>query len=302
MSLRKATEICVFNSVYFFLGLAVFFVRIAPCRVLVINAMGTISGIVMMFTKIRKWRCIMGFAGNIGASRPGLFYVLRHFVQTGIDYVWGYLYYDPGSKVRQYFDVENREIIQQAFSAGKGVIVLSAHYGPLITTFMLNEMFGNIKRPTTADNFERWKKKSRYTIKPLRSKISEFLSDPKLNIVSGKSEKEMVMHVKKGGILFMYIDGPGPIRGKTVDFFGLRLNPHYFPFKLSLLYNVPVVFCSLGKKPGGGYLLRISRCSNFSSPNEGFTRYVSFLKALVCTNPFSWFLLPSVGRGKQRNL
>ena len=297
--MRKTVEIFVFNSIFFCAGIAIFFVRIVPWKICVINVFGTISGIIMMFTKIRQWRCVMKFAKNIGNPLPGFLYVLRHFVQTGIDYVWGYLYYESIPELKQYFETENKKIIDAAYSDGTGVIVLSAHYGPMVTTYMLNNMYGNIKRPVTSDNFERWRKMSKYTIKPLRSRIHEFLSNSKSSIVSGKSEKEMVMHVKKGGILFMYIDGLGPVQGKDVDFFGLPLKPNFFPFKLSLRYNVPVVFCSLEKKINGGYLLRITRCNAFSTPDEGYMQYVSFLKTIIGTKPFSWLLLPSVCQEKQ---
>lgn len=292
----------MYNSVFFFLGLTLLFVRIAPCRVFMITAMGTVMGIIMMVARISSWRCMMDFARNIGDRHPGLFYVVRHFVQTGIDYVWGYLYYESESNLRQHVDVENRDVIDQAINDGKGVIVISAHYGPMITTFMLQTMYGNIKRPVTADNFQRWEKMSTYTIKPFRSKMHEFLSNPALSIVSGRSERDMVKHLKQGGALLMYLDWPGPVKGNAVDFFGFRFSPNHFPFKMSLLTNSPVVFCSLEKKIGEGYLLRITQCDNFSSPHEGYMLYLSFLKALISANPFSWLLLPSLCRKKARSI
>ncbi len=298
MSIRKAAEIVVFNVLFFFLGLTVFFVRVVPCKAFVINMLGALCGTVMMLAKIRRWRCIMKFAGNIGSPLPGLLYVLRHFVQTGIDYLWGYLYYESGLKLDQYFTAENTEIMDEAYERGKGVIVLSAHYGPMVTTSMLNNRYGNIKRPVTSANFERWDRMSGYTIRPLRSKMHKFLSDPKLSIVAGKTEKEMVAHVKKGGILFLHIDGSGPTRGDKTDFFGLSFSPHLFPFKLSLGHDVPVLFCSLEKKTDGGYQMRITRCNAFSSPREGYVRFISFLTNLIYTNPFSWLLLPAVCKEK----
>jgi len=261
------------------------FVRILPFRVQIIELIGLVRGTMLMLFEIGQWGRIARFARASESTVSGWAFIVRHYIRRGEDCTWTNLYYEMPAVLGKHIDVERCETLEQALRDGKGAVLLGVHGGPSICSHLLLEMNVNIKCLVAEGTFRLWERATRYVIRPILSKRIAFLSDPRRNIIAGKSEREIVRHMKDGGAIFMMIDSPSvfakeKVEGAHVHAMGMTFQPHYFPFRLSLRYGSPVYFCFFQKVPRG-YRLRFAHCGAFSTPHEGFLNYLSFLQGQV---------------------
>jgi lauroyl/myristoyl acyltransferase len=218
---------------------------------------------------------------------------VKYFVQQGKDGVWGYVFCEAPSVLDQYVSTQNADSVKHALARGKGAIVIGAHYGPVLHTYILNRMHFNVKALLAGKFVTELHNAGSLVLKPLRSATVMFLTDPSVVLVSGKDEKHFVEHVKKGGVVITDIDYPGPAgKGETVTFFGLSICPHVFLFRLALKYEIPVFFSLLNNIRMSGYRMDFVPSGEFSTPEEGFRRYVSYLQAQIKEYPFMWGMIP----------
>jgi len=229
-------------------------IHVVPFRAALLNGLGIVIGLCIMFLRIGQWRAIKRFAQYTGSPLPALLYIAKYFLQQGKDGVWGYVFCEAPSVLDQYVTTRNVEAVKHALAGGKGAIVLGAHYGPVLYAYMLNRMYSNVKVLYAKEFVMQLHNAGTLVLKPLRSKKVVLLNDPDGVLVSQKDEKQLVDHVKKGGMVGTHVDFPGPA-GKvgTTPFFGISIRPHVFPFRLALKYDVPV-FSAFSRKLSEGHI------------------------------------------------
>ncbi|MFA6056046.1 MAG: hypothetical protein WC769_11810 [Thermodesulfovibrionales bacterium] len=255
--------------------------------------MGIAIGLFFMFLRIGQWGAITRFARHIGSPLPALLYLVKYFTQQGKDGVWGYVFCEAPSVLDQYVTTWNAEALRNALAGGKGAIVLGAHYGPALNSYMLYRMHFNLKILFAKEYVMHLYNAGTLVLKPFRSKKVMFLNDSGVVLVSRKQEKHLVSHVKKGGLIALTLDFPGPTRkDATVSLFGLSICPHVFPFRLALKYEIPVFFYLFNNMKHGGYRLDFIPIGEYSTPEEGFRRYLSRLQAQIEEYPFMWSTIP----------
>lgn len=272
-------------------------VRITPWKVPVIEAMGILRGLISMCLKFKQWKAITRFARQTGSAIPGWLYILKYFIQKGSDQIWEIAFFEAPSALEKYFTIENNEMLEQAVKEGRGIVLLGAHYGPRLYRLFFWKMNLDFKALVSYGTFRRQKDTSTLGIRPLVSRKASFYRDNPLSLVAKQAEREFVHHLRKGGVIAMYIDVPRQQQGGVVtEFFGFPMRFNYFPFKLALRYNAPVFFCFFDKAKNGGYRLRFVPCGDFSTPDEGVKKYASFFQAQIATYPFMWKVLPNFVR------
>ena len=127
-------------------------------------------------------------------------------------------------------------------------------------------------------------------LQSLKSNMLLFLSSPEKGPIAGKTEKELLMHLRQSGVILMHIDTPGPRKTEQkIHLLSLPISPHYFPFRLTLKYHAPVFFfASFDRTTSAGYRLRILPLGKFKSPAEGFKKYIFLLQDQIRVYPFMW--------------
>jgi lauroyl/myristoyl acyltransferase len=272
------------------IGIVIHFV---PFKVTLLNGLGIVTGLFFMFLRTGQWRAIKRFARYTGSTLPTLLYILKYFVQQGKDGVWGYVFCEAPSVLDKYVTMQNLEAMKQALARGKGAIVLGAHYGPVLCTYMLDRMHFNVKTLVDKRFVTQLHNAGTLVLKPLRSKKILFLNESGVVLVSREEEKYLFDHVKKGGMAKMDIDYPGPRRNAgTAPFLGISISPHLFPFRLALKYDIPIFFCFFNKNKCGAYIMNFIPSVDYSTPEEGFRRYLSRLQAQIEEYPFMWGMIP----------
>ena len=269
-------------------------IRIVPCKVFLIETLALFHGLMSLFTKFNQWKVIARFAKHTGSVIPGWLYILKYFIQRGRDNIWGVVYCEAGSGIKKYFTVENRDLIEQAVEEGKGAILVGAHLGPSLYAVMFHELNIDIRMLASKKFTKYIEEASEFGMKSLISNKVKILKDAQLTLRAGKSERELIQHLRKGGVVAMHIDFPSHQKqeGVVSDFFGMPMRFNYFPFKLSLSYNAPVFFYYFNKDKNSGYKLSFSPCGNFSTPEEGIKKYSFFFQKHIISHPFMWNELP----------
>lgn len=128
------------------------------------------------------------------------------------------------------------------------------HYGPLLYSYLLKEIYGvDIKSFARKETLRGWRVAHEMAIGPLKSARTAFLSAPGNFIEAGLSEKELVRHLKAGAAVTIPIDIPREGEGGTeVELLGYPVRLNYFPFKLALSYKAPLFICIFKKNEGKG--------------------------------------------------
>ena len=268
-------------------------VGVVPFKAFLLNSFGSVIGLFLMFLKIDRWKAIKRFARHTGSPLPALLYIAKYFVQQGKDGVWGYVFCEAPSVLDQYVTIQNVEAMKQALAKGKGAIVLGAHYGPVLCTYMLDRMHFDVKSLVSKSFVRHLHNAGTLVLKPLRSKKIRFLNESGVFLVSREEEKYLFDHVRKGGMVKMDIDYPGPSKNaETAPFLGISISPHLFPFRLALKYDVPVFFCFFNRNKYGAYLINFIPSGEYSTPEEGFRRYLYRLQTQIEEHPFMWGMIP----------
>jgi lauroyl/myristoyl acyltransferase len=268
-------------------------VGVVPFKTLFLNSFGVVTGVMLMFLKIGQWGEIKRFARHSGSPLPALPYIVKYFVQQGKDGVWGYVFCEAPSSLDRYVTMQNIEALKQALAGERGAIVLGAHYGPGVCAYMMKRMQFNVKVLIAGEFLTQLRNYGTMVLKPLRSKHVILLTDPGLVLVSRKDEKRLVEHIRKGGMVLTDIDFPGGAgKAETTPFFGLSIYRQTFMFRLALKYDIPIFFCRLNNIRRGGYRMDFIPSGEYSTPEEGFMRYISGLQAKIEEYPFMWSMIP----------
>jgi len=269
------------------------FIRIVPFEAFFLNSLGIVSGLLLMILRVGQWREIIRFARHIGNHQPALIFLMKYFAQQGKDGVWGYAYCEAPSVLDQYVTIGNAEALRNALAGGKGAIVIGAHYGPTLYTYLFYRMHFNMKALLAKEYIMTLRDAGTLVLKPFRSKKIMFMNDSGMVLISQEQERHFVSHVKKGGLIATHLDFPGPESKETaVRFFGLSICPHVFLFRLALKYNIPVFFCPFKNMKHEGYRLDFIPSGEYTTPEEGFKIYLSHLQARIEEYPFMWSMIP----------
>ena len=262
-----------------------------PCKRLLNGAAGIVMGVLSMFLHTGQWKAIAQFARSIGSRHGRLLFIVNYFIQKEKDLAWELSGYEAPLDPAAYTTITGKEPLEQAVVAGRGAILLGAHYGPSLYLHTLHALTVNVKVLVDPWRLEYWDHFEDLGAARLRRKMFFFLKS--VSLAAGKQEKALISHLRAGGAVFMDIDNPGPrTEDRTVPFLGADIPPHYFPFELSMKYQAPVFFCLFEKDSQRPYRFSIVPCGPFSSAEEGFRKYAGFVEKRILSCPFMWSFVP----------
>lgn len=148
----------------------------------------------------------------------------------------------------QFVNFENSEAFDRAVEEGKGVLAVSAHLGNW-------EFLGSVGAKLGKDIAAVIHRQlNPYTDKWLRE-IREKKGGVRCFYDEVSHMRQVVGHLRAGGILALLADEIYPVSPVFVPFFGRRAATPDGPAKLHFLYGSPIVICFALKQAGGKYLL-----------------------------------------------
>lgn len=183
---------------------------------------------------------------------------------------------------------ENQELMHKRYNEGKGVILLSAHFGnwELIPTTMpakLGLPMSTIVKPLRNPYVDKWmndfRKKFNGEVVPL-----------------GISIRKTYEALKQKKIIGIAADQRGPKEGVKVKFFGTEIPVYTGPAVLSLKTGAPILFLITVRQKNYKYKIEVKEIDQANLPvnkeeriRELTQRHTSYLEEIIKMYPEQWF-------------
>ncbi|MDO9265429.1 MAG: lysophospholipid acyltransferase family protein [Desulfosalsimonadaceae bacterium] len=156
--------------------------------------------------------------------------VFRHFLTAGVDAARIPIFIKEG--MDRYIRADNMHYFEDAYAGGKGMILLTAHFGNW-------ELLGA------------WLTWKGYPLRAVGSPLSNPLLDQLItdtrnqagyiNIARGTETREIIRTLKQGCPLGILMDQDTRVKGVFVDFFGRKANTPVGPVLLARRFNIPII-------------------------------------------------------------
>jgi len=181
----------------------------------------------------------------------------------------------------------NPELIIEKYNEGKGVILLSSHFGnweflAISVAMQIKLPFSVIVKPLRNPLVYRWMNKTRVIygneVVPL-----------------GISIRKTYQILKEKKIVAMVADQRGPVEGVKVDFFGRKVSVYTGPAVLALKTGAPLICGIAVRQKDFKYKTDLVEISQQELPDreeekvlELTRRYISYLEKVIRENPEQW--------------
>lgn len=191
------------------------------------------------------------------------------------------------NEAKKYCKFENLEIIEEYNKKGRGLILLSAHFGNWEYMAYSAGLFSGLPL--------------NLVVKPQKNKIA----DKKLNSFRTKSNNNIInmyeaarqiyATLKKGNILALMVDQSATKnKDAFVEFFGRPTSVYLAPAKLALKNNTPILFGLSKRLSDGTYSILIEeiRTDDLENNHKGILeltkRHVKYLEKKIRNKPEQW--------------
>ncbi|NOZ60921.1 MAG: lysophospholipid acyltransferase family protein [Calditrichaeota bacterium] len=210
----------------------------------------------------------------------------RHFGQMLLEFARISLL-KPG-RVSEQIPVKNQHILEQALAKGRGVLLLSGHFG---NWEYLAAAAAQIGPPLYAVFKEQKNKKVDALIKEQR--ISLGLLPLK---VKGGAARGILSALREGAKVLILFDQDAGGKGKFINFFGRPASTTDGPARIAIKYNVPAVF-AYGVRNKKGQIVATFEpfpdSENFENSEQGITHFIETynarLEKLIRRHPEQYF-------------
>jgi KDO2-lipid IV(A) lauroyltransferase len=189
--------------------------------------------------------------------------------------------------LRKLIHVRNIDLIRERHLLGKGIILLSGHFGnwELIAfgvAHLVNLPFSIIVQTQS----------NKYVDEAINN--NRCLLGNKV-IPMGMSVREIVTTLLRGGVVAIAPDQSGPMEGVFVDFFGRNVATHQGPAALALRAGAPMLMGFMVRQKDGTYEVTLEEVtttdlSGFSDENmiELTRRHTAMLEGYIRRYPSLW--------------
>jgi KDO2-lipid IV(A) lauroyltransferase len=181
----------------------------------------------------------------------------------------------------------NSELIVEKFKEGRGVILLSSHYGNW--EFLAISVAMQIQLPFSV------------IVKPLRNPlVYEWMNNARTKfgnevVPLGISIRKTYQTLKEKKIVAMVADQRGPAEGVRVDFFGKKVSVYTGPAALAIKTGAPLICGIAVREKDYNYKVVLVEISQHNLPDneeekimEISRRYTSYLEKVIRENPEQW--------------
>jgi KDO2-lipid IV(A) lauroyltransferase len=222
---------------------------------------------------------------DIHTNKKLAFRIYLSFAVTLVEIL--YLPYMKKQELVNAVECSNTELIIQKHKDGKGVILLSSHFG--------NWEFGAISIGIqTQLPFS-------VIVKPLRNPlVYEWMNKARTKfgnevVPLGISIRKTYQTLKEKKIVAMVADQRGPAEGVRVDFFGKKVSVYTGPAALAIKTGAPLICGIAVRNKDYNYKMVLVEISQQNLPDsdeekilEISRRYTSYLEKIIRDNPEQW--------------
>lgn len=198
-----------------------------------------------------------------------------------------YLPYMKKQELVDAVECSNPELIIEKFKQGKGVILLSSHFGnwefgAISIAIQVTLPFSVIVKPLRNTLVYEWMNKAR----------TKFGNEV---VPLGISIRKTYQTLKEKKVVAMVADQRGPREGVKVDFFGKKVSVYTGPAALALKTGAPLICGIAVRDKNYKYKMVLVEISQQNLPDgeeekilEISQRYTSYLEEVIRENPEQW--------------
>ncbi len=198
-----------------------------------------------------------------------------------------YLPYIKKEKLINAVECSNPELIVKKYTEGKGVILLSSHFGnwefgAISVAMQVQLPFSVIVKPLRNSLVYQW-------MNNFRTKFANEV------VPLGISIRKTYQTLKEKKIVAMVADQRGPREGVRVDFFGKKVSVYTGPAALALKTGAPLICGIAIRQKNYKYKMDLVEISQQNLPDgeeekilEISQRHTSYLEKIIRENPEQW--------------
>ena len=198
-----------------------------------------------------------------------------------------YLPYIKKEKLINEVMCSNPELIIEKFKEGKGLILLSSHFGnwefgAISIALQVHLPFSVIVKPLRNPLVYEW-------MNNFRTKFGNEV------VPLGISIRKTYQTLKQKKVVAMVADQRGPIEGVKLDFFGKKVSVYTGPAALALKTGAPLICGIAVRQKDYKYKMDLVEISQQNLPDgeeekilEISQRYTSYLEKVIRENPEQW--------------
>lgn len=198
-----------------------------------------------------------------------------------------YLPWMTENQMKNSVAIENLELIEEKNKLGKGVILLSAHFGnweyiAASASLQLNKKFHIIVKNQRNKYVNDWMNRMR----------TRWLNEV---VPLGVSVRNIYAVLKNNGIAAMVADQRGPEEGLKLDFFGKKTSVYTGPAVLALKTGAPIIFGIPVRQKDYSYKSTLTELDKSNLPDDEeekvkvlTERMIKYLEKIISEHPEQW--------------
>ena len=222
---------------------------------------------------------------NLSTIKKSAFRIYKSFAITLVELL--YLPYMKRQEIINAVECLNPELIIEKYNEGKGVILLSSHFGnwefiAISVALQINIPFSVIVKPLRNPYVYDWMNRA-------RTKFGNEI------VPLGISIRKTYQTLKEKKIVAMVADQRGPQEGVRVIFFGREVSVYTGPAALALKTGSPIIFGIPVRQKNYKYRTILVEISQNDLPEsyeekikEISQRHTAYLEKIIRENPEQW--------------
>lgn len=190
-------------------------------------------------------------------------------------------------QIKEYVQFENGEMLQKLYDDGRGLILLSAHYGNWEFMAMAGAYHLNLDMLIPVKLLKNW------FVDRIINKNRTACGNKVINM--DKAAFEMLKQLKSGKAIALLADQSAHENSDIyVSMFGKPTLTYKAPAELALKYNIPLTFNYCERQGDGKYIIKseLVKSEDLEFTKEGVAeltqRHSNMLEAVLRRNPAQW--------------
>ena len=240
--------------------------------------------ILVVLTLYYTYKCkeniesIMRYKKAINNSQGNIVFLFNFFLSESYDKIFSRIIAENPKKYLQYVCIEGEEYVRQLMDNDRGVILISGHFGPMFRTLLFKEVFG-----IGVSSFAGAGAKKQIC----NSSEKQYKIISSFPIYAVGEEKQFLDGLQRNE----WINFLNDVSMKKRDsyqhtLFGKNIYFSEFPFKVSIKYNVPILFVGTTRIKRQ-YHVSIFPICEFYTQKEGLEKYIALIEKLLCRDPYA---------------
>ena len=221
---------------------------------------------------------ILMYKNALNNSQKNIVFLANYFLSKTYDRIFPHLIAENPKKYLKYVSIEGKEYVRQLMDKDMGVILVSGHFGPPFRALLFKEVFGIGVSSFVSVDYKKTIFNSSAKIHKISSSFPVYTLGEEKQFQEGLLRREWINFLN---------DVPVKKRGFNHHIlFDKKIYFSEFPFKVSIKYNIPILFIGITRIKRQ-YYVSILPIDEFCTQEEGLVKYIALVEKLLGHDPYA---------------